>query len=65
MAADMTPAPAIDLHTTTEPSLGELISRTTSHLSDLFRTEVELAKVEITDEVKAGDRPGRCSAPRA
>jgi hypothetical protein len=41
-----------------EPSLGELITRTTSDLSDLLRHEVELAKVEITEEVKHVGRAG-------
>lgn len=41
-----------------EPSLGELIGKTTSDLSDLLRKEVELAKVEITDEVKTAGQAG-------
>jgi uncharacterized membrane protein YqjE len=50
----------IDLDATPdpEPSLGELLSRTTSDISDLLRKEVELAKVEITDEVKTAGKAG-------
>jgi hypothetical protein len=49
----------IDLNRTgSEPSLGELISRTTSDLGQLFRDEIELAKVEIKDEVKTAGRAG-------
>jgi hypothetical protein len=40
-------APSVD-----EQSLGELVSTATRDLSVLVRKEVELAKVEITDEVK-------------
>jgi uncharacterized membrane protein YqjE len=51
--------PAIDLDAgSAEPSLGELIGKTTSDLSDLLRKEVELAKVEITDEVKTAGQAG-------
>lgn len=35
-----------------EQSLGELFSEMTSELGDLFRQEVELAKVEAREEVK-------------
>jgi uncharacterized membrane protein YqjE len=50
----------IDLDVTpdAEPSLGELLSRTTSDISDLLRKEVELAKVEITEEVKNAGKAG-------
>jgi hypothetical protein len=44
--------PIVDVGPTSEPSLGELISRTTSDLSDLLRDELELAKVEIKEEVR-------------
>jgi uncharacterized membrane protein YqjE len=48
----------IDLEVDHEPTLGELISRTTSDLSQLLRDEVELAKVEIKEEVKTAGRAG-------
>jgi hypothetical protein len=48
----------IELRENTEASLGELISRTTTDLSQLFRDELELAKVEIKDEVKTAGRAG-------
>lgn len=47
----------------TERSLGELVSEATHELSTLFRAEVELAKVEIRDEVsKAGKGAGLLGA---
>jgi uncharacterized membrane protein YqjE len=36
-----------------EPSLGELIAKTTTDLSALMRDEVELAKVELKEEATA------------
>jgi hypothetical protein len=48
----------LDLRGADEPSLGELVSRTTGHLSQLFRDEVELAKLEIKDEVTTAGRAG-------
>lgn len=51
-------APYIDLDTPAEPSLGELIGAATSDLSDLFRSEIELAKVEIKEEVKTAGQAG-------
>jgi hypothetical protein len=48
----------IDLDADRDRSLGELISRTTSDLGQLMRDEVELAKVEIKDEVKTASRAG-------
>jgi len=42
-----------------DQSLGELFAEMTSELSELFRNEVELAKVETRDEVKrAGKAAG-------
>ena len=35
-----------------EQSLGELVKEMTSELAELFRSEVQLAKVEATDEAK-------------
>jgi hypothetical protein len=43
---------------TPEPSLAELLSATTHDLSELLRTQVELAKVEIKEEATAGARAG-------
>ena len=42
-----------------DQSLGELFAQMTSEVSDLFRNEIELAKVETRDEVKrAGKAAG-------
>jgi uncharacterized membrane protein YqjE len=41
-----------------EPSLGELIGRTTADLSSLLRDEIELAKVEIKEEVRHAGKAG-------
>src|SRR4051794_386787 len=50
-------APAAD--GSAEPSLGELVSRLTSDFGDLVSTQVELAKVEIKEEVtRAGKGAG-------
>jgi uncharacterized membrane protein YqjE len=49
----------IDLADESEPSIGELLGRTASDLSQLMRDEVELAKVEIKEEAKT---LGRASA---
>lgn len=46
------PAPSSDA------SIGELLSATTRDLSDLFRKEVELAKVELRDEAKKAGKAG-------
>ncbi|MDP9395103.1 MAG: phage holin family protein [Actinomycetota bacterium] len=50
----------IDLTSTTpaEPSLGELVSAATKDLSALFRSEVEMAKVELRDDVQHGIKGG-------
>jgi uncharacterized membrane protein YqjE len=57
-----TDAPAraadIDLVPDHEPSLGELISRTTADLGRLLRDEIDLAKVEIKEEVRTAGRAG-------
>jgi hypothetical protein len=39
-----------------DKSLGELVSRLTSDFGDLVSTQVELAKVEIKDEVRQAGR---------
>jgi uncharacterized membrane protein YqjE len=41
-----------------DASLGELVSRLGQDLGDLLSTQVELAKVELRDEAKAGARAG-------
>ena len=41
-----------------EPSLAELLSRTTQDLSGLLRAEVELAKVELKEEATTAARAG-------
>ena len=41
-----------------EPSLAELLSATTHDLSELMKTQVELAKVEVKEEVAAAARAG-------
>lgn len=40
----------------TEVSLGALVRDATTHLSTLIRSEVELARAELTDEVRKGVR---------
>lgn len=42
----------------TEESLGELVGRLTSDFGALVRDELELAKVEITDDMKRVGRAG-------
>ena len=41
-----------------EKSLGELVGEMTSELGTLMRKEVELAKVELTDEVRQAGKAG-------
>jgi hypothetical protein len=41
-----------------EPSLGELFGRVTGDLSTLVRQEIQLAKVEITQEVRTAGKAG-------
>jgi hypothetical protein len=41
-----------------DASLGELFSRLTSDMSTLVRDEVQLAKVELTQEIKTAGRAG-------
>lgn len=40
----------------TEASLGALVRDATTHLSTLIRSEIELARAELTDEVRKGVR---------
>ena len=37
-------------------SMGQLVKDATTHLSTLVRSEIELAKVELTAEIKTGVR---------
>jgi uncharacterized membrane protein YqjE len=41
-----------------DKSLGELVGEMSSELSDLFRKEVELAKVEVKEEVSRAGKAG-------
>jgi len=41
-----------------DPSLGQLIARTTSDFTALVRDEIELAKVEIKEEVTTASKAG-------
>jgi len=53
------PAGGIDLDASSnDASLGTLISQTTSDLSDLLRSEVELAKVELKEEATTIGKAG-------
>ena len=50
-------------HPVEEPSLGELFGHLTSDLSELLRSEMELARVEIREEAtKAGKAAGMVGA---
>lgn len=47
--------PLVDPHAlSADPSLGELVKDATTHMSTLVRAEVELARAEITRDVKKG-----------
>ena len=53
--ATVTSIPLIDPHAPkADPSLGDLVKDTTAQISTLVRAEVELAKAEITRDVKKG-----------
>ena len=56
--AGVAPGGDIDLDADRDRSLGELISRTTSDLGQRMRDEVELAQVEIKDEVMTASKAG-------
>jgi hypothetical protein len=50
----------------TEPSLGELVSAASTHMSTLIRSEIELAKLELRSTVKnAGTGAGLFAAAAA
>ena len=50
--------PDVDLSEEEQLSLGDLVSRTANDLGQLVRDEIELAKVEIKDEVKTAGKAG-------
>lgn len=51
----LTTIPLVDPHATLgEPSIGELVKDATAQVSTLVRAEVELARAEITRDVKKG-----------
>src|SRR6202012_4848003 len=51
----LTPIPLTDPHAlSVEPSIGELVKDATAQMSTLVRAEVELARSEITRDVKKG-----------
>jgi cytochrome c biogenesis protein CcdA len=59
VTASQPPQPSVAVSTgstataaTTEPSIGELVSQASEHLSMLVRAEVELAKLELRSSVK-------------
>jgi hypothetical protein len=41
-----------------EPSLGELLGATTRDLSDLFKSEIQLAKLELKEEASTAAKAG-------
>ncbi|HTM85687.1 MAG TPA: phage holin family protein, partial [Mycobacterium sp.] len=55
MPATLTTIPLADPHALpADPSIGELVKDATSQVSTLVRAEVELARAEITRDVKKG-----------
>ncbi|MGB8403603.1 MAG: phage holin family protein [Mycobacterium sp.] len=53
--ATVTSIPLVDPHAPkADPSIGDLVKDATEHMSTLVRAEVELAKAEITRDVKKG-----------
>jgi hypothetical protein len=53
--ATVTSIPLVDPHApTVDPSIGDLVKDATAQVSTLVRAEVELAKAEITRDVKKG-----------
>lgn len=53
-AAPSIPLSPVDLPQLSDASLGELVREAATHFSTLFRAEVELAKAEVTAEVRKG-----------
>ena len=53
--ATVTSIPLVDPHAlSADPSIGELVKESAAHVSTLVRAEVELARAEVTAEVKKG-----------
>lgn len=53
--ATVTSIPLVDAHAPkVDPSIGDLVKDTTAQISTLVRAEVELAKAEVTRDVKKG-----------
>lgn len=53
--ATVTSIPLVDPHAPTpDPSVGDLVKAATAQMSTLVRAEVELAKAEVTRDVKKG-----------
>lgn len=52
------PLTDVDVHAPGEASIGTLIKDATANVSTLVRGEIELAKTEITDQVKKGAMGG-------
>ncbi|MDH6243611.1 phage holin family protein [Mycobacterium sp. OTB74] len=53
--ATVTSIPLVDPHAPkADPSIGDLVKDATAHMSTLVRAEVELARAEITRDVKKG-----------
>jgi len=48
------PLSPVELPQLADASLGELVREAATHFSTLFRSEVELAKAEVTREVRKG-----------
>ncbi len=52
------PADRLSAETTGEPTLGALVASASQDLSALMRSEIELAKTEVRQEVKTGIKGG-------
>ncbi|HVU91591.1 MAG TPA: phage holin family protein [Jatrophihabitans sp.] len=52
MTASSSPAPQPASPPATEPSIGQLVSDASTHLSTIIRGEIELAKLELRSSVK-------------
>ena len=63
MTASPVPQPSSSPAHAAEPSLGELVSDASTHMSTLIRSEIELAKLELRSTVKnAGTGAGLFAA---
>jgi len=50
--------PNVDVRDVQEPTLGELFGALTADMSTLMRKELELARIEVREEVAKGSRAG-------